>query len=397
MSSQSISPDELRDAVRAVLKGEGDLGVARLQGRQRDQALDALWQRVADLGCLGLGIAERYAGLGLGFRELGILYEELGRHLSPLPVLATLLAAEVIVLCGDEPQRKRWLPDFAGGSIRACLGLPLGRQPVPRLEDAHTVVGSLGDVLDADRAQELLVPVRDERGLFVAMLSRSEEGLEVIPRAAFDTTRTLCEIRLHHATVGPARLFRLEKAAWCRLIDHASVALARDSVGGAARILEDTVGYLGTRRQFDRPLGSFQALKHRAASWKVLLEGARALGRHAAELMDDDEPERSAIASCAKVSGCDTYVGIAGDAIQLHGGIGFTWEHECHLFLKRARLNAALFGSSVQHKERAAQLVFAEALAARDSENWTLFAPQVPALGDTPLCRSERRGPRRPE
>lgn len=385
MSSQGVSTDELRDTIRALLRGEGDLGLARLDGPQRERALDAVWRQVADVGCLGLGIPERYGGLGLSFVELGVLYEELGRHLSPLPVLTTLLAADAIAVGGDERQRERWLTALAGGSLRASLALPKMLQPVPRLEGGHTVVGSLNDVLDADSAHELLMPVRDERGLFFAVLSRSDRALEVTPRAGFDMTRTLCEVRLNRVKVDAERLIPLTETAWCRLLDHASVALACDSVGGAARILEDTVAYLGTRRQFDRPLGSFQALKHRAASWKVKLEGARALGRHAAEQVDGHEPSRSAIASCAKVSGCETYVGIAGDAVQLHGGIGFTWEHECHMFLKRARLNAVLFGSSVQYKERAAQFAFTDALGAPD--------PAIRLLFGAPLVQRDRQSP----
>ena len=136
--------------------------------------------------------------------------------------------------------------------------------------------------------------------------------------------------------------------------------------GGATRILEDTVAYLRIRRQFDRPIGSFQALKHRAASWKILVEGISALTRHCAELSDDRDPARSGISSAAKASASETYRSVAGDAVQLHGGIGFTWDHECHLFLKRAQLNAALFGSVIQHKDRAAEFAFAEALGSRN-------------------------------
>jgi alkylation response protein AidB-like acyl-CoA dehydrogenase len=148
--------------------------------------------------------------------------------------------------------------------------------------------------------------------------------------------------------------------------------MASDAVGGAARILTDTVTYLGERRQFDRPIGSFQALKHRAASWKIEVEAITALGRHCGELMDDHEPERSGMVSAAKARATEIYLQVAGDAVQLHGGIGFTWEHECHLFLKRATLDAALFGGILQHKDRSAQLTFADALRPRAFEHETL-------------------------
>jgi alkylation response protein AidB-like acyl-CoA dehydrogenase len=381
MSPQGITPDELRDAVSALLQAEGDLSVVRLEPPRRGQALDELWEKVAGLGCLGVAIAERYGGLGLGFVELGALYEELGRHLTPLPVTTTLLAADAIAIGGNEEQRDRWLTAIAAGDLRASLALPKPLQPLPRLEKGGAVVGNFSDVLDADRVDEMLVPVADEHGLMLAILSRSDPALEVVPCAGFDLTRTLCEVHLKGVEIGRERLIRLDEPLWRDLLDHASLGLACDAVGGAARILEDTVSYLGTRRQFDRPLGSFQALKHRAASWKVLLEGARALSRHAAELLAGRDAARSAIASCAKVSGCETYVGIAGDAVQLHGGIGFTWEHECHLFLKRARLDAVLFGSVIQHKERAAQFAFADALGAPDPARRVLLSSSEPAAG----------------
>jgi alkylation response protein AidB-like acyl-CoA dehydrogenase len=381
VSSAALTPEELRDAVRELLTAEGDLAVVRLEPPRREQAVDELWRKIAGLGWLGLGVDERYGGLGLGFSELSVLYEELGRHLSPLPVMTTLLAADAITMGGEEAQRARWLPAIAAGSARIAVALPKALETVPRLERNRAAVGSIRDVLGADRADELLVPVRDDRGLSLALLRRSDAAVQVVPCAGFDLTRTLCEVGLRGVTVEEERLIRLDEPMWRSLLDHASVALACDAVGGAARILEDTVSYLGTRRQFDRALGSFQALKHRAASLKVMLEGARALSRHAAELLSSHDEARSALASCAKVSGCETYIGIAGDAVQLHGGIGFTWEHECHLFLKRARLNAVLFGSQIQHKERAAQFAFADALAAPDPARRLLFNPSEPSAG----------------
>jgi alkylation response protein AidB-like acyl-CoA dehydrogenase len=126
------------------------------------------------------------------------------------------------------------------------------------------------------------------------------------------------------------------------------------------------VAYLGTRRQFDRPIGSFQALKHRVATWKILVEGISALARHCADLGAQGDAASSALSSSAKASATEAYMAVAGDAVQLHGGIGFTWEHECHLFLKRAKLNAVLFGSVIQHKDRAADFAFADALGSPD-------------------------------
>jgi alkylation response protein AidB-like acyl-CoA dehydrogenase len=202
---------------------------------------------------------------------------------------------------------------------------------------------------------ELVLPVRGaDSALSLAILAREEQGVEVETHDIIDLTRTLGEVRLTGVQVPPERIFPLAAG----LLDHAAVALACDSSGGAAHILERTVSYLGTRKQFDRPIGSFQALKHRAATWKIQLEAVAALTRHACDLLDSAAGGRSATASCAKFSAAETYVAIAEDSVQLHGGIGFTWDHECHLFLKRSRLNCELFGGSTQHRERVAELAF---------------------------------------
>jgi len=325
---------------------------------------------MASLGWFGLGLPEAYGGMGLGFRELALLYEELGSFLTPLPTAATLLAADAILAAGSDAQKRRWLAPLAAGEIRAGFALPTAAVEMPQLGDGNVLSGTLTDVLQGDQVDELVVPVLGAGGrLSLAVVGASQPGVEVRPRPIIDLTRTLADVSFSEVRIGPERVMTLEPRTWTRLLDHASLAIACDAVGGAGRILADTVTYLGVRRQFDRPIGAFQALKHRVASWKIAVEAAGALTRHCAELIADGEHSRSALSSAAKASATETYLKVAGDAVQLHGGIGFTWEHDCHLFLKRAALDAVLFGGVMQHKDRAAELAFGGVLGIRTREH----------------------------
>jgi alkylation response protein AidB-like acyl-CoA dehydrogenase len=363
MNDAGISTAELRESIREVLEAESPLTLVRLDREAARQPLGALWQKMAELGWFGLGIAEAHGGLGLGYRHLALLYEELGRFLTPLPVMGTLLTADAIARAGSEAQQRCWLAPIAAGEVRASLALPTGAVDLPRLDHDRTVGGEACDILNGDAVDELLVPVQDDAGrVYLALFHPGTPGIEVTPRRLIDLTRTMADVRLQGARVDAERLLPLDAATWTALLDHACLAIAGDAVGGTARILGDTVAYLGERRQFDRPIGSFQALKHRAATWKIESEGITALTRHCAELLSDRETGQSGLVSAAKARATESYLAVAGDAVQLHGGIGFTWEHECHLFLKRAALDAALFGTVLQHKDRAAYLSFGASL-----------------------------------
>jgi alkylation response protein AidB-like acyl-CoA dehydrogenase len=373
MSDAGLSLTELCESMRELLDAESPLTLVRLDREARREPLAALWERMASLGWFGLAVAEEYGGLGLGFRQLALLYEELGRYLTPLPVMSTLLAAHAIALAGSEAQRRRWLPALAAGEVRACLALPTGALTLPRLGTDGSLVGTLGELPDGQDVDEFLIPVQDAGGaIHLGMINRASAGVKFTPRPLIDLSRSLAEVEFQGAVLEPERLMPIDAAGWTALLDHACLALASDAMGGAARILADTVTYLGERRQFDRPIGSFQALKHRAASWKIEMEAMTALARHCGELLDDHEPGRSGLVSAAKARATELYVQVAGDAVQLHGGIGFTWEHECHLFLKRATLDAALFGGVLQHKDRAAHLLFSSSLRAKVFEQETL-------------------------
>jgi alkylation response protein AidB-like acyl-CoA dehydrogenase len=322
----------------------------------------ALWSELAGLGWLGLSVPEEHGGLGMGFGEEAVLHEELGRHLTRLPVLSTLLAVHAIAAAGTPAQKEELLPAIAEGRIAASIALPFGRhaRSLPRLAPDGTVSGSVPHVLYADSVDLVLVPVVEADGsLALCRIGPDTPGVSVRRDRAIDLTRDLGTVSLDGVKVPAGAWLRPSTQQWSDLVDRAAAALACDSMGGAAHILERTVDYMCTRIQFDRPIGSFQALKHRAASWKILQEAASSLARHAAGLIATGSPARAGTSSQARFYACDAFAAIAGDAVQLHGGIGFTWEHECHLFLKRAKLSQVLFGTSTEHKERAAGHVLA--------------------------------------
>ncbi|MBP7337398.1 acyl-CoA dehydrogenase family protein [Niveispirillum sp.] len=358
----TIDIAELRDNVRQVLAGRSNLQAVRAMAEAGGGIDRALWAEMAGLGWMGLAVAEDQGGLGLGLGELAVLYDGLGRHLARVPFLSTMLAAQALERAGDAAQKQRWLPAIAAGELAVSMVLPEGPE-LPALAADGTLTGVADHMPFADGAGLLAVPVRLAGGgqTALALLPPGEAGISITRKAAIDLTRDLCAVRIDGVRVAADRLLPLTSAQWEGLRDHACVALACDAMGGALHILERTADYMSTRVQFDRPIGSFQALKHRAATWKIWQEAATALAFNAAAQVAAGLPDAGAAASAAKFYACDAYAAIAGDAVQLHGGIGFTWEHECHLFLKRAKLNQALFGGSAFHKDRVAGLLFAAA------------------------------------
>lgn len=353
--SDEINPEELRDAIRDVLADRCRNGIA-IPDEQGAGLDEELWREMTGLGWLGLAVPEAHGGLGLGLSHLAVLYEELGRVVASAPVLPTMLAAVSIANHGSQEARARWLPAIAAGEGRAAIALP--GSGLVTLEASGAATGVIDHVPFADVATLLLLPVSCGAEVALAVIAADRPGISVTPRPLVDLTRSMGRVDLAGVEVSPDDLLRLDTADWDALADHAAIGLGCDAVGGAAALLERTVDYLQTREQFGRPIGSFQALKHRVADWKVKIEAATALARHSAALLDARTEGASATASEVKAYACDTYAAFAGDAVQLHGGIGFTWEHPCHLFLKRAKLSQQLFGTSTEHKERAARIAF---------------------------------------
>jgi alkylation response protein AidB-like acyl-CoA dehydrogenase len=344
--------EELRSSIRDVLENECpiDLVQAHLKSGHAYDAV--LWRKVAELGWLGLAIDEHHDGLGLGIDALAVLYQELGRSVAPVPVLGTLLAADAIGALADERQKHHWLPQLISGDLRAALSDPAAA-PVAALEredGSVAVSGRWTDVLDGAAADVflLLVELKGRTGFLVAERDGPGVSAENFPVA--DLTRGLAHVSIKNQIFPRAQVLIAGDygQAKNRLLSHAAIAVTADAVGGAAAILESTVEYLKIREQFGRPIGSFQALKHRAADHKAALVGATALFEDVAARAALDQATRSDVLE-AKALAVSVSAGISQDCVQLHGGVGYTWEFRPHIYLKRALLNAVLFGTVEQN------------------------------------------------
>lgn len=320
---------ELRDATRKAFSAGG-----------LAPDFDASWNTVAEMGALMMAVPEDLGGLGLGREASGVIHTELGRTLAPGPAIAQMLVIEALCAADGLAERQDLLDRAMTGEVMTAS---LARA------DAW---GSLTCVPDADRASHVLV-VQEDRITLVPL-----EGAEFTARETWDRTRRLFDVR----PIGDGLVLAEGDAATAlrqRLEAQLLFALAGDSLGGADAILDLTIEYLGTRRQFDRPLALFQALKHRVADMKTWLSAAEALFWNRAIDPDAGVPELGAL----KAHAASVYRAIAEDAVQLHGGIGLTMEHHCHLFLKRATLNSALGGDADHWEEQAGRRVLQQAVA----------------------------------
>jgi len=337
--------DALREGVAGVLvEQSGSTAIhAFIDGKR---ALDReLWQQAAVLGWLAVGIPERHGGLGLGARGLAILHGELGRQATPGPYIATLAAAETIAACGDEAGQQRYLPRIAGGEISAAVPADLSRA---------TASGALR-CLGAPDAALLVAQTAEGWALFELA------SAEVSEVPIWDRTRTVIEVKL--GTAKPAAT--LDRRAGDTLLRAMTLAIAADSAGAARSITERTIAYMKTREQFGQPIAGFQALKHRAADLVTKLAVMDELVAHAVERIEAGEPDADLWAMLAKAESTEAFAFIATDCTQLHGGVGFTWDFDPHIFLKRARLNEALATPNPALRDRAAAIMAEMARAER--------------------------------
>ena len=328
----------------------------------------ALWRQMADqLGLQGLAIAEQHGGSGFGFQEVAVVAEELGRALVPSPFLTSVvLAGSYLGHCDDEGAQKDYLPPIAAGTSIASLAIveQSGRWDVGdiTLTPEHGSAGARLSgtklfVLDGSLADLLLIAAREpEGGLSVYAVEGAAPGLRPEPLYTMDQTRKLAHV---HLDTVPARLIGHRGGAENALrmaLQVTSVALAMEAVGGAQRALEMAVEYAKVRHQFGRPIGSFQAIKHKCADMLVEVEAARSAAYYGVWCAAQENDELPALASLAKSVCADAYFQVAADNIQVHGGIGFTWEHPAHLYFKRAKSTQILLGDSAYHRERLATL-----------------------------------------
>ncbi|MCS7480606.1 acyl-CoA dehydrogenase family protein [Umezawaea endophytica] len=337
----------LRDSVRALLAKHSDVRAAMVSPGGYDTDL---WARLCgDIGVAGLAIPEVYGGLGAGLAEAHVVLEELGRTLTPAPLLGSaVVAAQALLATGDERACHRWLPGIADGTTIAALawaGADGRWDPDDvAVTASDTLDGTAHYVLDGDLADVLLVAARAFDGTTLWEVDPAQDGVAREHVPTMDPTRRLATVTLTGA-VGR----RLGPAALPHVRDVACAALSAEQVGTAARCLELTVEHTSTRVQFGRPIGTFQALKHRMADLHVLVETARSASGAA------DDPVSTAV---AKVHCSEALCRVAAEMVQLHGGIAITWEHDAHLYFKRAHGSALLFGGPAEHVRRLAGQVF---------------------------------------
>jgi alkylation response protein AidB-like acyl-CoA dehydrogenase len=366
----------LRATARKFLESECTSEFVRARMAEPAGVTDAFWAKLAEQGWLGLIYPEAYGGAGLGFVDLTVLMEEMGRAVMPGPFFSTVLLGGLTILeAGSDTQKKEWLNKIGEGSAKATLAFT---EPNARWDAAavtataseaggkFTLNGTKLFVLDAHTADVIVVVARTregkrpEEGLSLFLVPKGAKGLEVTLLPTMDQTRKLCEVTLKDVSVGADALVGPKDGAWAplsRVLDRATVALCAESCGGAQRVLDMTTDYAKIRIAFGKPIGSYQGVKHKAADMLVDVENAKSLTYYAAWAVDENVPEAPLAASMAKAYVSDAYRKTAGAGIQLHGGIGFTWEHDLHLYFKRAKSSEFTFGDASYHRERVAQLI----------------------------------------
>src|SRR5438552_4755431 len=338
----------------------------------------AVWRQMAEqLGLQGLAIPEEYGGSGFTYVELVVVLEEMGRALLCAPYFSTIaLAANTILHSGDDAARKELLPGIASGetiatlaftedngrwdadgiTMKATKGRP-GGGPKDGGGDGYTLDGHKMFVLDGHTANLILVAARTGSGISLFQVPGDASGLTRTALQTMDQTRK--QARLEFSGV-PAKLIGAEGKGWTplgKVLDLAAVALAAEQVGGAQKCLEMAVEYAKVRVQFGRPIGSFQAIKHKCADMLLEVESAKSAAYYAAWAAREDSDELPVVASLAKAYCSEAYFHAAAENIQIHGGIGFTWEHDAHLYFKRAKSSEIFLGDATYHRELLAQRI----------------------------------------
>lgn len=329
------------------------------------------WEAIAEMGWLAMAIPEEWGGAGFSFLELFVLLEEQGRSLFCSPFLSTVvMAATLVEEEGDDRQKEEILPAIAEGSLIATVAFtePGGRWDSdgitavarPRAGGGWTLKGTKSFVLDGHFADLLVVAARTHEGVSFFLVPGEAEGVVRKRLETMDQTRKQAEIELSDVELGGDALLGPDGGGWPaleRMMERASVALAAEQVGGAQACLGMAVSYAKVRKQFGRPIGSFQAIKHKCADMLAQVESARSAAYYAGWSVSEDNDERSLMASLAKSYCSEAYFASAAENIQIHGGIGFTWEHDAHLYFKRAKSSELLFGDPSFHREKIADLL----------------------------------------
>ena len=360
--------EELRKLVRRFCEEKSPSDQVRRLMDSDDNRDPQVWSQMAEqLGLQGIAISEEHGGAGFGPVELGIVLEEMGRTLLVSPYFATVaLAGQALSASDDKEAKARWLPGIADGSVTATLALTeesgawdLGsvQASAERSGDGWSLTGVKNFVPDGHSADLLLVVARDGAGLGLFAVESSASGLTRTRLDTLDLTRELGRVEL--AATPAVRIGGDGDATdyLTKVGDLVLAAIAAEQIGGAAKCLDMAVDYAKIRVQFGRPIGSFQAIKHKCADMLLEVESGKSAAYYASSVVADGGSEANIAAALAKAYCSQAYTHAAKENIQIHGGIGFTWEHDAHLYLKRAKSSELLFGTPAQHRERLAELV----------------------------------------
>ena len=360
--------EELRKTVRSFLENKSSEEAVREQMETEDGFDPAVWSQMGEqMGLQGLSIPEEFGGSGYGFVELGIVLEEMGRALLCAPFFSTaVLAANTLLQSGDDAAKAKYLPGIASGETIATLAYvePSGKwdesgitMEATKSGDGYTLSGTKSFVLDGNAASLILVAAKTGAGTSLFAVQGDAAGLTKTNLSTMDQTRKQAKLDFDNT---PAELIGEEGKGWDTIqtvLDLAAVALAAEQVGGAQMVLEMAVDYAKVRVQFGRPIGSFQAIKHKCADMLLEVESAKSAAYYGMWCASEMNDELASTASLAKAYCSEAYFHAAAENIQIHGGIGFTWEHPAHLYFKRAKSSELLFGDPTYHREQLAQRI----------------------------------------
>ena len=369
----TVTPEQemLRETARTYLSDNAPLTRVRELMETAAGFDSAMWSDMAEMGWQSMAIPEAYGGAGFSFVELGILLEEMGRALTPSPFFSSVvLGANAILLAGTDAQRRTYLPGVASGERRVAVAIsePGGGWSADEIEltgaaTGHGTVlsGMKSFVLDGHTANLLVVAARTAaNAIALYAVDPEAKGVTIERLETMDMTRKQATIEF--VDVSPIeRLGSPDNHNGSeiieRLYDLAVVMLAFEQVGGAQRCLEMSVAYAKQRVQFGRPIGSFQAIKHKCADMLVSVEAARSTALYAGWALAKADDDLAVAAALAKARCSDAYCSVAGETIQIHGGIGFTWEHDAHLYFKRAKTDQLLFGGPAEWRAKLADRI----------------------------------------
>jgi alkylation response protein AidB-like acyl-CoA dehydrogenase len=362
----SESQQILKDTARKFFAGESPIAAVR-KSMETDTAYDAaLWTKLAEQGFTGIIAPEEFGGMGLGKVELILLIEEAGYALLPGPFFSTVaLAGSVIEACGSPEQKKKYLGSIASGQARSTVALV---EAAGSWDTENLGIGAAGNkltgtklfVTDAAVADFIVVVARDA----VYIVDAKAPGLHIEPMKGMDLARKIYAVEFKNT---PAEMLG-DSGGLAEALNVATAALCAEMTGGEQRALELTVAYAKTRKQFGKPIGIFQAVQHLCADMYLETESSRSATYYAAWALEENTPDAAVSVSVAKMYASDAARNVGNRGIQVHGGMGFTWENDIHLYYRRAKASETMLGDATFHRERIARLVIDGAAVSKKSQ-----------------------------